>query len=105
MGEREIIIEKLKEFKKDLSRDVSVDKMVFFGSRARGDFKKESDIDLIIVSKDFENRNFLKRAVGMHKYWELDYPVDFICYSTNEFESLKKRISIVSHALKEGVVI
>ncbi len=105
MDERKIIIEKLKKFKKELSKNIKIDQMIFFGSRARGDFREESDIDLIIVSKDFENRNFLKRAVGFYKYWSLDYPVDFLCYSTNEFEKLRKRISIVSHALKEGVAV
>jgi len=105
MGEREFIIEKLKEFKKELSGEIKVEKIIFFGSRARGDFRKESDIDLIIVSKDFKNKNFLKRPVGMYNHWKIDYPVDFICYSTDEFKALEKRISIVSHALKEGVVI
>jgi|SRR3989344_1091238 len=105
MGEREFIIEKLREFKKELSGEIKVDKIIFFGSRARGDFRKESDVDLIIVSKDFKNKNFLKRAVGMYKHWSLDYPIDFLCYSTDEFKILEKRISIVSHALKEGVVI
>jgi hypothetical protein len=31
--------------------------------------------------------------------------VDFICYTPEEFEKLKKEVSIVSEALKEGIEI
>jgi len=33
------------------------------------------------------------------------YPVDFLCYTPEEFEKLRKRISIVSVALKTGIEI
>jgi len=35
----------------------------------------------------------------------MDYPVDFLCYTPEEFEEKRKEISIVRQALKEGVVI
>jgi hypothetical protein len=31
--------------------------------------------------------------------------VDFICYTPEEFEKLKKEVSIVSEAFKEGIEI
>jgi len=31
--------------------------------------------------------------------------VDFICYTVDEFNKLKKKISLVSTALKEGIEI
>ena len=37
--------------------------------------------------------------------WPLDLPADFICYTPEEFEKLKKEVSIVSEALKEGIEI
>lgn len=95
----------LKKFKMDLSKKISVDKMILFGSRAYGKPHRWSDFDIIIVSKNFKNIDSLKRPIGIHNIWNLDYPVDFLCYSPTEFNKLKKQISVVSEALKKGIEI
>jgi len=105
MGEREYLIKGIKKFIEELKRDFSISNVVFFGSRAEGNFNEHSDVDLIIVSKDFEKMNFFERVKKMYDYWELDLPVDFICYTPKEFNKLKKQISIVKEALREGVKI
>lgn len=105
MGEREYIIKGLRNFLENLSKDLKIDKIIFFGSRANGTATTESDIDLIIVSKDFGKLNFIERTAKMYDYWQLDMPVDFLCFTPIEFEKLRKRVSIVSEALKEGIVI
>lgn len=98
-------IEQLKEFKKKLSKKISISKIILFGSRARGKARRWSDFDLIIVSPDFERESSLNRAIGFYDYWTLDYPVDFLCYTPEEFERLKKKVSIVREALSEGIII
>jgi predicted nucleotidyltransferase len=105
MGGKKGIMSDLSRFKKELSKRIAVQKMILFGSYARGDYKKESDVDLIIVSSDFRKTRFVKRSLGFYKFWPLNLPVDYICYSPEEFEKQKKRVSIVSMALKEGVEI
>jgi predicted nucleotidyltransferase len=77
------------------------------GSRfdAVGSPKKYSDIDLILVSKKFRGQSFLKRSLGLHFYWKLEYPVDILLFNTEEFERLKGEVSIVSEALREGIEI
>ena len=99
------IVKELKEFKTAIRRKYGVEKMIFFGSRAAGASRKNSDVDLILVSKKFRGKSFLKRPLGLHFYWNLKYPVDFICYTPEEFEKLRKRITIVRQALEEGVEI
>ena len=79
--------------------------MIFFGSLVQGKGKKWSDIDLIIVSDMFRKVRPLNRGLNLYDYWTLDYPVDFICYSPEEFEKAKKRIGIVSEAIKNGITI
>jgi hypothetical protein len=105
MGRREPVIEKIKEFILRLSKEFNVQNTVFFGSRTTRKSKENSDIDLIIVSKDFKKMNFIERAAKMYDFWDIDYPVDFLCYTPEEFNRLKKRISIVRQALHEGVVV
>ena len=99
------LIKKLKEFVFSVNRNYKIKKIYLFGSQATGKAKKDSDIDLIIVSDDFNNMNFFERGTAMYNYWDLDMPVDFICYTTKEFNKLKNQISIVREAIKEGVEI
>lgn len=95
----------MKEFIKRVQKDFLISKFILFGSRATGNVKKDSDFDLIIVSDDFEGINVFDRVAKMYDYWTLLTPVDFICLTTKEFNSLKRKISIVSTALEEGLVL
>jgi len=104
MDNKKDIIKKLREFKKNII-NIKVNKIIFFGSRVYGKFNKDSDIDLVIVSKNFEGKKFRYRSVGLYKYWNLDYPVDFLCYTPEEFNKLKKQITIVRQAVMEGIEI
>ena len=105
MGGRKTIELKLKKFKKNVNKDLSVSKMYFFGSRATGKPHKYSDIDLIIVSPKFRKLDFFKRGAKMYDYWNIDYPVDFLCYTPEEFNKLKKQITVVREAVRNGIKI
>ena len=105
MDRKKAIVKKLKHFKSELDGAIGVEKMIFFGSWAKGKQRKHSDIDLIIVSKKFEGKRFRYRPLGFYNYWNLNYPVDFLCYTPEEFKKLSKRITIVKEAVNEGVVI
>lgn len=98
-------IKELKEFIKRVSEEFRIKEIILFGSRANGTEKKDSDIDLIIVSPDFEGMNFFQRGASMYNYWTLNVPVDFLCYTEKEFNFLKKRISVVKDSLENGIVI
>jgi len=95
----------LKEFKKSLSRRIQIDRMILFGSRAEGKAKRWSDFDLVIVSKNFKNKRFRKRASNMYDFWKIEYPVDFLCYTPEEFNKLKKQVTIVKEAVETGIEI
>ena len=105
MTNKKSIIKKLREFKDKLKKEFNVNKIIFFGSRASGKPHEDSDIDLIIVSEDFKDKKFRYRAIGFYNYWDLDYPVDFLCYTPEEFNKLKNQITIVREAVQEGIEI
>ncbi len=98
-------IGEIKKFKKEMNKHIHADKVIFFGSRAGKKFRKDSDVDLIIVSEKFGGMNFFKRVAKMYDYWESNYPVDFICYTPEEFNKLKEEVSIVSEAVREGIEV
>ena len=98
--------ELVKEVAED--KDIGIEKLVVFGSRARDDFREESDIDLLIVSQDFENTAWNKRPKPFYKNWNYDkMPIpEFICLTPEEFEERKhKDPHIVRTAVEEGVSI
>lgn len=99
------VIKELEKFKNKISKKYNPEKMIFFGSRASGKPHKDSDIDLIVVSKNFNNLSVLKRCPDLYLYWDLDYPVDFLCYTPKEFNKLKSQISIVKEAIDTGIEI
>ena len=108
MGEKEHLISNLKRFVGKLSKDFRISNIILFGSRARKKIKFEDiehDVDLIIVSDDFKGKNFFERARRMYDYWDLDLPVDFLCYTNEEFNKLKNKITIVNEALKKGIIV
>lgn len=98
-GETQKIIEEIRKFKRKIKADVAI----IFGSFARGEFGEHSDIDLLLVSKKFRGKKFHERFKGLWLKWHLDLPVDFICYTPEEFNKLKKEVSLVSEALREGI--
>ena len=105
MDKRKDIVKKLREFKRNLNNDIKIYKIIFFGSRAHGRPKKDSDVDLIIVSKKFMGKRFRYRPLGFYKYWSLDYPVDFLCCTPEEFNRLKKQATIIREAVEKGIEI
>lgn len=51
------LVGKLRRYRKLLrAAGIPVAKLVLFGSRARGDFRRDSDIDICVVSKAFGRR-------------------------------------------------
>lgn len=105
MGKKETIIKQLEQFEKNISKEFKVDHFLFFGSRARGKYHKDSDIDLVIVSPTFRKQKFFKRAVKLYDCWNLDYPVDFLCLTPEEFEIKRKQIGVIQEAVREGIEI
>ena len=99
------VIEELRRFRRRVSKRYKVQRMILFGSRARGKTHEFSDVDLILVSPWFRRRGAISRAYPMHLEWDLGYPVDFLCYTPEEFRRLSARAGPVREALREGIEI
>lgn len=98
-------LKQLRLFKSRLSKHLPIRKLILFGSFAKGKAHEFSDIDLIIVSPKFKEKDFRYRPVGFYKYWRLDKPFDFLCYTPEEFDKLRRQVTIVRDAVKEGIEI
>jgi len=95
------LIQQLKEFK----QRNKISKLYLFGSMASGTTHTSSDVDLLVVARRFRGKGLLKRAPKLYLDWNLDYPVDFLCYAPEEFEKLRKQVTIVREAVEHGIEI
>jgi len=96
------LIRELRAFRRKVSKRYPIKKMLLFGSRATGAARRDSDIDLIVVSDAFRRKNAVDRAYLMRREWDLKYAVDFLCYTTEEFRVFAGAPGIVRQALREG---
>lgn len=97
--------EEVRKFVERLRKCLRIEKAIFFGSRVRDDWLEGSDVDLILVSPDFEGVFFTDRMVQVRACWESKYGLEVFCYTPEEFQRKARQISIVRKALEEGVVI
>lgn len=88
--------------------DLSFEELIVFSSRTRVDYRPESDVDIVVVSPDFDGIPAYRRPKQFYRYWDYDTPPDpeFICLTPGEFEAQKaKQPHIVRTAVEEGVSV
>lgn len=86
-------------------KDYAPEKIILFGSAARGDVDEYSDIDIVIIKKT--DKPFLKRLIEAVEFLRPDSPhVDLFVYTPEEFALMKEDDNpFVAQVLKEGRVI
>ena len=95
----------MKEFVQRLKARFDIEKVLLFGSRVKGEALRNSDYDFIIVSKDFKGIFFTDRISMLYDLWELEAPLEALCYTPEEFKKKAREISIVREALKHGILL
>lgn len=85
-------------------RRVRVEKIILFGSYARGDFSEDSDVDIAIVSKDFEDKDIFEKAQMLKGLnWSLVktfvLPFDIVPLASSEWEHSS---SLIAQFARQG---
>ena len=101
----ERVMKLLKEYLKKVNKKFKIEKAILFGSRATRDWLLNSDVDLILISKDFRGISFLDRMSEVIEYWDEYIDLEVICYTPEEFEKLSKMITIAKEAREKGIII
>lgn len=103
-------VENIRDFLESLlkQRGISANKIILFGSFIKGGFSKESDIDIVIVSKDFRNKSIFERVkkttgIGRELVKKFKIPFDLVYYSDEEWE--KRNLLLINEAREYGRVI
>jgi len=57
--EKVLVIEKVKRYLSELNKHgIRIEKAYLYGSYARGNYHKDSDIDIVIISRNFQGMRF-----------------------------------------------
>ncbi|MEM0480628.1 MAG: nucleotidyltransferase domain-containing protein [Candidatus Aenigmatarchaeota archaeon] len=104
-------LRKIKEIILNIAKEMNIEiyKIILFGSRARGDYREDSDYDLLIITKE---------KLEKEKYWDfysnlsknltekIEAPIEILVIDKNEFEKRKKYKGFIYFwANKEGIII
>jgi predicted nucleotidyltransferase len=90
-------------------REASPEAIILFGSRARGDARPDSDVDLLIVETEPFSPQRSRRKEAARLYIALKglaISKDLLLYSRDEFEQWKNSMNhVVGRAVREGKVL
>jgi len=90
---------------KHLKSKIKIDGILLFGSYAYGKPHKDSDVDLVVLSKDFTNVPFIERLIflsQMRKGVAEGVAMDVFGYTPFEFQRADNESAILSYAKENG---
>ncbi|MFQ5657074.1 MAG: nucleotidyltransferase domain-containing protein [Candidatus Methylomirabilales bacterium] len=93
----------VRRFVAELASSYRIETAYLFGSRARGDHLLSSDIDLLLVSNDFEGRFFTDRMAEILRRWNGEVDLQPFCYTVEEFERKRHQLGLVQEAVTHGL--
>lgn len=95
----------LREVVERIRRTVRPQRIVLFGSRARGDARPDSDLDLLVVQRSGVPRH--RRSVPIYRALaDIPVEVDVIVYTPQEIDDWRDvPEAFVTTALREGEVL
>ncbi len=80
------------------------ERIILFGSAARGDTDEYSDVDLIIIKKT--DKGFVHRLQEAGSYLTLSIHVDIFVYTPDELQSMiEEENPFIQNAVRDGRVI
>lgn len=81
------------------------DKIILFGSRAKGNYKNESDYDICVLKKGLIHRRKLAKRIYRILY-SVDAPFDVIVETPEKFDELKDNPFMVYREIaRDGKVV
>lgn len=91
----------LREITGRIVREYAPERIVLFGSRARGDARPDSDIDLFVVMDSRVDR--MMRAVQMDRLFaDRTWAMDFVIYTPREVERERGLLGLIVDEVESG---
>jgi predicted nucleotidyltransferase len=98
-----ISINEIRERIAALKINPAIRKVIVFGSYARGNTSKKSDMDLVVIMET--DKRFLDRYELCDQFYDIfDIGLDILPYTEAEFSRISHR-PFIKRIIKEGVVV
>ena len=87
------------------SLGISVQKVIIFGSHAKGTFTKESDIDIAVISKEFEKMGLWEKAKYLGRAARgIPYQIEAMGFSPSQLEKSEEG-TLIDEIKRNGVEV
>lgn len=98
------VLAAVRRFKNALeSVNIRVDQLILFGSHAGGTARKDSDIDLVVISSSFSDKNYWERIdILTDAIYQVVAPIEASAFTPDEWKSEK---SLLFDYAKKGVSV
>jgi predicted nucleotidyltransferase len=81
------------------------DRIILFGSAARGRMEKDSDLDLLVVKSGVSHRRKLAQKIRLRMFG-IGVPMDIMVVTPEDIEAFEGKVgTIIGSAVREGEVI
>ena len=102
--DKKTVLAIISDFRKAIeSKGVKPQKILLYGSYATGDYRPESDIDLVVISEDFEGKSYWQRIdLLSDAIYKVFQPIEAVAMTPQEWENGN---SFIADYAKNGEVI
>lgn len=94
---------RIHDYVSKLDAELGIERVYLFGSTAKRIRRKNSDVDLIIVSKAFIGMPVPKREGILENLWDYREDLEALAYTPEEFAKISQRLTmreILSYAIE-----
>ncbi|RWX52527.1 Nucleotidyltransferase domain-containing protein [Candidatus Electrothrix marina] len=98
--DKEEVIRKMVQYKRLLSQSMSFDKMMLFGSYARGTQREDSDVDVAIIVDEMQGDYFSTRPLLWRIRREVDDRIEPVLLETKHDQG-----GFLKEIMKNGILI
>jgi predicted nucleotidyltransferase len=97
----------MKQIVRFITSKISPERIILFGSYSRGDNKKSSDIDILIIIKNLKNERKITGTLYRELLKEdIAIPIDFLAIDYDKYNELKNEIGYIYKTIeKEGQIL
>ncbi len=98
------VLKKITQFKDVLKKKgIEVEKIVLYGSWANGTHNEWSDVDLVVISRDFEDKDYWTRIeILSEAIYEVFKPIEAVAFTPQEWQ---RKESLICQYAQKGEVI
>jgi len=102
--DKKTVLTIISEFREVLeSKGIKPQKLILFGSFVGGNFHEGSDIDIVVISKDFENKSYWERIdILSAVIYEIFKPIEAVAMTPAEWQ---QGDSLIVNYARNGEVV